>query len=106
MDVDLWLLRSPLRLLVVVGLAGLLLLNVYQRLFPKYPCPLPPSPRGAEPLLGHFRSLPLENAHLQHMEYAKQLSRGFISDACGPELIVVQNLRSFISTCWETTWWF
>lgn len=66
-------LSSPTRILVVVLLIGISVYHVAKRSLKRYPYPLPPSP-PAEPLFGHFRSLPLENAHLKHMAYAKQYS--------------------------------
>lgn len=74
LDVIHCVLQSPIRVGAVLILLGLLLANFVRRFHAKYPCPLPPSP-PAEPFLGHFRSLPLENAHLQHMQYAKKYSK-------------------------------
>lgn len=64
---------SPLRVIALVSVLGFFIYNIVKASFKRYPYPLPPSP-PAEPLVGHFRNLPLENAHLKHMAYAKQYS--------------------------------
>jgi len=66
--------QSPARILAVALLLGIVVVSVIKRSSKKYPCPLPPSP-PAEPFFGHYRNLPLENAHLTHMQYAKQFSK-------------------------------
>lgn len=76
MDVIESFLSSPIRILVVILVIVFSIYNVVKRSLKRYPYPLPPSP-PAEPLFGHFRSLPLENAHLKHMAYAKQYSKIF-----------------------------
>lgn len=63
--------ESPTRLGVVLIVTGVFLYSAFRILYRRFPCPLPPSP-PAEPILGHFRRLPTENAHFKHMEYAKQ----------------------------------
>ncbi|KAI1459880.1 cytochrome P450 [Annulohypoxylon moriforme] len=85
---------SPTRLGVLITLSGIFLYNVYRTLYPKFPCPLPPSP-PAEPILGHFRGLPLENAHLKHMEYAKQYNSDVVYfNVLGKHMIVLNSQKA------------
>ncbi|OTA57464.1 cytochrome P450 [Hypoxylon sp. EC38] len=79
------LLGSPTRIAVV----GTLLI-FYQN----FPCPLPPSP-PAEPILGHFRRLPMENAHLKHMEYAKKYNSDIVYfNVLGNHMIVLNTQKA------------
>lgn len=63
--------ESPVRLGAVVFVGITIFYKVLSTSLKKYPYPLPPSPPG-EPLIGHVRKLPTENAHLTHLEYAKE----------------------------------
>ncbi|KAH7025683.1 cytochrome P450 [Microdochium trichocladiopsis] len=59
----------------------------------QYPHPLPPSP-PSEPLLGHVRKLPMENAHLAHMEYAKQYDSDIVYfNVLGNHMIVLNTQK-------------
>ncbi|KAI1137387.1 cytochrome P450 [Hypoxylon sp. FL0543] len=88
------LLDSPTRLAVVVAVFGVFLYNLYRTFHRKFPCPLPPSP-PAEPILGHFRSLPMENAHLKHMEYARKYNSDIIYfNVLGNHMVVLNTQRA------------
>ncbi|CAK7217402.1 hypothetical protein SBRCBS47491_003153 [Sporothrix bragantina] len=59
----------------------------------RFPCPLPPSP-PAEPLFGHYRRLPLENAHLTHMAYAKEYQSDIVYfNVLGNHMIVLNSQK-------------
>ena len=58
---------SPIQLGVLVLVVATIVYNIARTLLRRLPCPLPPSPL-ADPLIGHARKLPLENAHLKHMD--------------------------------------
>src|SRR5262245_24826958 len=74
MEVLMSFLQSPVK---VIALSSVLSFVIYLGIRPflriGYPARLPPSP-PAEPFLGHWRKLPLENAHLKYMEDAKKYS--------------------------------
>ncbi|KAI1393000.1 cytochrome P450 [Hypoxylon trugodes] len=88
------LIESPARLGLLVLLFATLLYNVYETVYRRYPCPLPPSP-PAEPVIGHFRSLPMENAHFKHMEYAKQYNTDVVYfNVLGNHMIVLNTQQA------------
>ena len=74
--------RSPVTALAVLSAVALVIyLGVKPYLRFGYPAPLPPSP-PAEPFVGHWRKLPIENAHLKYMEDAEKLSKPISSYEC------------------------
>ncbi|OTB02671.1 hypothetical protein M426DRAFT_61715 [Hypoxylon sp. CI-4A] len=86
--------NSPTRLGVAALLFGVFLYNVYRAVYHRYPCPLPPSP-PAELILGHFRRLPMENAHLKHMEYAKKYNSDIVYfNVLGNHMIVLNSQKA------------
>ncbi|KAL6246440.1 hypothetical protein RBB50_006676 [Rhinocladiella similis] len=94
MDVIESFLSSPIRILVVILVIVFSIYNVVKRSLKRYPYPLPPSP-PAEPLFGHFRSLPLENAHLKHMAYAKQYNSDIVYfNVLGNHMIVLNSQKA------------
>jgi hypothetical protein len=73
MDVIEPFLQSPVKVLAALTIVSVVVylgIKPYLRFFP---APLPPSP-PAEPFIGHWRKLPLENAHLQYMKDAETYS--------------------------------
>ncbi|KAI1372317.1 cytochrome P450 [Hypoxylon crocopeplum] len=85
---------SPTRLGIVVTVFGVFLYNAFRILHQRFPHPLPPSP-PAEPVLGHFRRLPMENAHLKHMEYAKQYNSDVVYfNVLGNHMIVLNTQKA------------
>ncbi|KAI2604143.1 cytochrome P450 [Hypoxylon fragiforme] len=86
--------ESPTRLGAAVIVIGVFLYNIFKNLYPRYPYPLPPSP-PAEPVLGHFRRLPMENAHLKHMEYAKRYNSDVVYfNVLGNHMIVLNSQKA------------
>ncbi|KAJ9134091.1 Cytochrome P450 [Pleurostoma richardsiae] len=86
--------QSPARILAVALLLGIVVVSVIKRSSKKYPCPLPPSP-PAEPFFGHYRNLPLENAHLTHMQYAKQFNSDVVYfNVLGNHMIVLNSQKA------------
>ncbi|KAJ9604249.1 hypothetical protein H2200_011083 [Cladophialophora chaetospira] len=84
---------SPLRVIPLFLVFGCLVYNIIKRSFKRYPYPLPPSP-PAEPLFGHFRNLPLENAHLKHMAYAKQYNFDIVYfNVLGNHMVVLNSQK-------------
>ncbi|ORX96547.1 cytochrome P450 [Clohesyomyces aquaticus] len=52
--------------------------------------PFPPSP-PREPILGHYRKLPLENAHLKHLEYVRKYNSDIVYfNVFGNHMIVLR----------------
>ncbi|KAI1474523.1 cytochrome P450 [Daldinia eschscholtzii] len=85
---------SPTRLGIALVITGLFLYSVFRILYPRFPYPLPPSPPG-EPILGHFRRLPTENAHLKHMEYAKQYNSDIVYfNVLGNHMVVLNTQKA------------
>ncbi|KAF1809998.1 cytochrome P450 [Eremomyces bilateralis CBS 781.70] len=85
--------QSPIRVGAILLVLGVVLYQILKRSFKRYPCPLPPSP-PAEPLLGHFRTLPPENAHLKHMEYAKRFNSDIVYfNVLGNHTIVLNSQK-------------
>ena len=67
--------RSPITAVAIIAVIfWVVYLGVRPFLQFGFPAPLPPSP-PAEPFLGHWRKLPLENAHLKYMQDAAKLSK-------------------------------
>ncbi|KAI4862537.1 cytochrome P450 [Hypoxylon rubiginosum] len=85
---------SPTRLGVVVAFLGVFLYYVFQSRYQRLPYPLPPSP-PAEPIIGHIRRLPMENAHIKHMEYAKQYNSDVVYfNVLGNHMIVLNTQKA------------
>ncbi|KAI2622400.1 cytochrome P450 [Hypoxylon sp. NC1633] len=85
---------SPTHLGIAVALSGVFLYNVFRILYRRFPCPLPPSP-PAEPILGHLRRLPMENAHLKHIDYAKQFDSDVVYfNVLGNHMIVLNTQKA------------
>ncbi|KAI2627949.1 cytochrome P450 [Hypomontagnella submonticulosa] len=85
---------SPTRLGVALVLLGAFIYRVFRIWYPKFPCPLPPSP-PAEPILGHIRRLPMENAHLKHMEYAKKYNSDIVYfNLLGNHMVVLNTQKA------------
>lgn len=88
---------SPKDLLAVAALLGVLaVVFLAIRRFTassRFPCPLPPSP-PAEPLFGHYRRLPMENAHLTHLAYAKEYNSDIVYfNVLGNHMIVLNSQK-------------
>ncbi|KAK1835309.1 cytochrome P450 [Podospora conica] len=93
-DIVLLLAQLPVRALGILAIVGVVLAAIFKRSFKRYPFPLPPSP-PAEPLFGHFRTLPLEDAHLKHMEYARKYGSDIIYfNVLGNHMIVLNSQRA------------
>ncbi|KAH9897587.1 cytochrome P450 [Xylariomycetidae sp. FL2044] len=87
------LLDSPARLAIVAAIVGVVIYVVSRTPYQRFPCPLPPSP-PAEPVLGHIRRLPMENAHLKHMEYAKQYDSDIVYfNVLGNHMVVLNTQK-------------
>ncbi|KAK5128728.1 hypothetical protein LTR85_000061 [Meristemomyces frigidus] len=81
--------------LYLLATAVVLAIWVLARSFAKrYPHPLPPSP-PAEPLIGHLRTVPLENAHLVHMRYAKEYNSPLVYfNILGNHIVVLNTNKA------------
>ena len=87
-------LHSPVRLVAVLAIVLYVLYRVYKHVFVRYPYPLPPSPPG-EPLLGHYRTLPMENPHLKHLEYSKKYNSDIVYfNSLGNHIIVLNSTKA------------
>ncbi|KAI5857361.1 cytochrome P450 [Durotheca rogersii] len=84
---------SPAQLGVIIAFISFLVYWALKSWYWRFPYPLPPSP-PAEPILGHIRSLPLENAHLKHMEYAKQYKSDIVYfNVLGHHVVVLNTQK-------------
>ncbi|KAI1765031.1 cytochrome P450 [Hypoxylon sp. FL1150] len=94
MDAAISFVESPTRLGVAVAFLGLIFYYVFQNWYQGPPYPLPPSP-PAEPILGHVRRLPMENAHIKHMEYAKQYNSDVVYfNVLGNHMVVLNTQKA------------
>ncbi|KAI0179025.1 cytochrome P450 [Hypoxylon sp. FL1284] len=85
---------SPTRLSIVIAILGVFFFYIFQSRHQRYPCHLPPSP-PSEPLFGHVRRLPMENAHLKHMEYAKQYNSDVVYfNVLGNHMVVLNSQKA------------
>ncbi|KAG8747183.1 hypothetical protein FRC12_014134 [Ceratobasidium sp. 428] len=59
--------------------------------------PLPPSPGGTYPLIGHALVIPTEEEHLTYAKWSKELESDIISlQALGKTIVVLSSLESAI----------
>ncbi|KAB5591014.1 O-methylsterigmatocystin oxidoreductase [Ceratobasidium theobromae] len=59
--------------------------------------PLPPSPAGAYPLLGHALALPTSNEHLTYSKWSRELKSDIISmTALGQTIVVLNSVEAAI----------
>ncbi len=86
--------RSVAAAATVVLLTAVILLAVrHITSASRFPCPLPPSP-PAEPFFGHYRRLPLDNAHLTHIAYAKEFNSDIVYfNVLGNHMIVLNSQK-------------